>query len=93
MFIISGIFFVNVLYAPELVIFNSPLTKKIPDIINIIQRNLNNQFTKDVLWIMFIISGIFFVNGLLKITNSGAYNMIALLTPIDTICLLFIYWC
>ena len=27
------------LYAPELVIFNSPLTKKIPDIINIIQRN------------------------------------------------------
>ncbi|HGZ2518305.1 MarR family transcriptional regulator, partial [Enterococcus faecalis] len=37
------------LYAPELVIFNSPLTKKIPDIINIIQRNLNNQFTKDVL--------------------------------------------
>ena len=36
------------LYAPELVIFNSPLTK-IPDIINIIQRNLNNQFTKDVL--------------------------------------------
>ncbi|MGL9972049.1 ROK family protein [Enterococcus sp. DIV1420a] len=34
--------------APELVIFNSPLTKKIPDMINIIQRNLSNQFTKDV---------------------------------------------
>lgn len=37
------------LYAPELVIFNSALTQKIPNIIKIIQKNLTNQFAKEVM--------------------------------------------
>ncbi|EOL48799.1 xylose repressor [Enterococcus phoeniculicola] len=36
------------LYAPELVILNSTLTKKIPNIVTIIQSSLINRFTKKV---------------------------------------------
>ena len=36
------------LYAPELVIFNSALTKKIPNMVTIIQENLTNPFAKEV---------------------------------------------
>lgn len=36
------------LYAPGLVILNSPLTKKIPNIVTIIQSSLINRFTKKV---------------------------------------------
>ena len=43
-----GINNIVMLYAPELVIFNSPLTKKIPNIINIIKNFLNNQYTKEI---------------------------------------------
>ncbi|NEF85393.1 ROK family protein [Ligilactobacillus murinus] len=36
------------LYAPELVILNSALTKKIPEFVTMIQNNLKNQFAKEV---------------------------------------------
>lgn len=36
------------LYNPKIVIFNSSLTKKIPNMINMIKKHLNNQYTKSI---------------------------------------------
>ncbi|RLK62840.1 ROK family transcriptional regulator [Atopobacter sp. AH10] len=36
------------LYAPDIVVFNSPLTKKIPDIITTIQSHLKNKYTNGI---------------------------------------------